>query len=91
MGHDRLRELVGKKRTLEILDLLATDGPLNYTAVESRVDSSSDVISDRLAVLVDHGLVTRNERSTKDVRYDATDRGDEFLKRIRAVESLLTE
>lgn len=91
MDHDRLRELVGKQRTLEILELLAAEGPLNYTAVEAQIDSSSDVISDRLAVLVDHTLVTREERSRKDVRYDVTDRGETFLTRIRAAESTLTE
>lgn len=91
MGHDQLRDLIGKQRTLEVLDLLATDGPLNYTTVETHIDSSSDVISDRLATLVDYGLVIRDERSRKDVRYDVTERGEEFRSRITAAEALLTE
>lgn len=91
MAHDRLRDLIGKQRTLEILDLLAADGPLNYTAVETRIDSSSDVVSDRLATLVGHGLISRDERSRKDVRYDITDRGVEFRSRITAAEALLPE
>jgi DNA-binding HxlR family transcriptional regulator len=91
MGHDQLRDLIGKQRTLEVLDLLATDGPLNYTTVETHIDSSSDVVSDRLATLVDYGLVIRDERSPKDVRYDVTERGEEFRSRITAAEALLTE
>lgn len=91
MGHDQLRDLIGKQRTLEVLDLLATDGPLNYTAVETHIDSSSDVVSDRLATLVDYGLVIRDERSRKDVRYDVTERGEEFRSRITAAEALLVE
>lgn len=91
MGHDQLRNLIGKQRTLEVLDLLAADGPLNYTAVEAQINSSSDVISDRLTILVDHGLITRDEHSRKDVRYEITDRGEEFLSRIAAAESLLPD
>jgi len=89
MGHEELRELVGKQRTLEILELLEANGTLNYTDVERQIPTSSDVVADRLATLVEYGLLTRDERSAKDIRYSITEKGKAILEQIRTLESIL--
>jgi len=89
MGHEELRELIGKQRTLEILELLEANGALNYTDVERQIPTSSDVVADRLATLVEYGLLTRNERSAKDIRYSITEKGKAILEQIRTLESIL--
>lgn len=91
MGHEELRELIGKQRTLEILELLESDGTLNYTDVERQIPTSSDVVADRLATLVEYGLLTRDERSAKDIRYSITEKGKAILEQIRTLESILDE
>lgn len=91
MGHPILREVIGKKRTLEILELLEAEETLNYTEIEERVPTSSDVVSDRLRLLTESGLIRRDEQTARDVRYEITETGEEFLKRLRAVESLLDD
>ena len=89
MGHEELRELIGKQRTLEILELLESNGTLNYTDVERQIPTSSDVVADRLATLVEYGLLTRDERSAKDIRYSITEKGKAILEQIRTLESIL--
>lgn len=89
MGHEELRELIGKQRTLEILELLEANGTLNYTDIEDQIPTSSDVVADRLATLVEYGLLTRNERSAKDIRYSITEKGTAILEQIRTLESIL--
>jgi DNA-binding HxlR family transcriptional regulator len=89
MGHEELRELIGKQRTLEILELLEANGTLNYTDVERQIPTSSDVVADRLATLVEYGLLTRDERSAKDIRYSITEKGKAILEQIRTLESIL--
>jgi DNA-binding HxlR family transcriptional regulator len=89
MGHEELRELIGKQRTLEILELLEANGTLNYTDVERQIPTSSDVVADRLATLVEYGLLTRDERSAKDIRYSITEKGRAILEQIRTLESIL--
>lgn len=91
MGHEELRELIGKQRTLEILELLEANGTLNYTDVERQIPTSSDVVSDRLATLVEYGLLTRDERSAKDIRYSITEKGKAILEQIRTLDSILDE
>jgi DNA-binding HxlR family transcriptional regulator len=89
MGHEELRELFGKQRTLEILELLESDGTLNYTDIERRISTSSDVVSDRLATLVEYELLTRNEQSPKNIRYSITEKGKQILEQTRNLEELL--
>ena len=89
MGHEELRELIGKQRTLEILELLEANGTLNYTDVERQIPTSSDVVADRLATLVESGLLTRDERSAKDIRYSITEKGKAILEQVRTLESIL--
>lgn len=89
MGHEELRELFGKQRTLEILELLESDGTLNYTDIERRISTSSDVVSDRLATLVEYELLARNEQSPKNIRYSITEKGKQILEQTRNLEELL--
>ena len=89
MGHEELRELIGKQRTVEILELLEANGTLNYTDVERQIPTSSDVVADRLATLVEYGLLTRDERSAKDIRYSITEKGKAILEQVRTLESIL--
>ena len=87
--YEDLRRVVGPKRTLEILQLLSREGTLNYSDVELKVETSSDVISTSLNTLVAYGLVERTEESKRNVRYDMTDRGNDFLDKIDKMDKFL--
>ncbi|WP_436347072.1 winged helix-turn-helix domain-containing protein [Natronorubrum sp. FCH18a] len=89
MSYDKVREVVGPKRTLEILELLDQKSPLNYSTIEKEISTSSDTISKRLDVLTDYNLVVRDEQSKKDVRYSITETGEEVLEKVRKVSYIL--
>jgi DNA-binding HxlR family transcriptional regulator len=91
MPFEALQEVIGKKRRLEILNLLAEEGTLNYSDIENRVETSSDVVSESLDTLADYGLVERIEKSSRDVRYAITTDGDEFLSELEALEDRLPD
>ena len=80
--YDAVRAVVEPKWSLEILAALSEESPQNFSAIERQFDTSSDVITSRLRLLVDYGLVERTEHSRRDVRYGITDQGDWFLRRI---------
>lgn len=87
--YEDLRRVIGPKRTLEILRLLSQEGILNYSDIESKVETSSDVISTGLNTLVTYGLVERTEESKRNVRYTVTDRGNDFLDKIDEIDAFL--
>lgn len=89
--YENLRRVIGPKRTLEILRLLSQEGTLNYSDIESKVETSSDVISTGLNTLVAYGLVERTEESQRNVRYTVTDRGDDFLEKIDEIDTFLDQ
>jgi len=91
MGSDGVREILGRKRTVEILEYLSDRGARNYSEVENALDTSSDTLSDSLDLLGNHGLVERNERTKKDVRYEITRKGDQFLREVQELEEILSE
>lgn len=91
MDFEAIRELGGRKRTLEILAVLEAEGPLNFSDIEREVNTSSDIITDRLTLLRDYGLVDRTERSQRDVRYTITEKGEDVLEVTRRLERLLKD
>jgi len=91
MVSDDVRDLVGRKRTIEILTLLVTSGGLRYSEVENKVDTSSDVVIDVLELLCEHELVERIEENPKYVEYKATETGREFVDAVQEVESILRD
>ena len=88
--YEDIRRVIGPKRTLEILQLLFQEGTLNFSDIESRVATSSDVISTGLDTLVAYDLVERSEESQRNIQYSITDRGDTFLQNINDIEEFLT-
>ncbi|WP_226013608.1 winged helix-turn-helix transcriptional regulator [Halomicrobium salinisoli] len=91
MVSEGLREVLGRKRTLEILELLRRDTELNYSEIETEIPSSSDTIVDSLELLQAHDLVERQQRHKRDVRYTLTDQGEEFLQLIDTLDHLLDD
>lgn len=89
MRYESLREVVGAKWALHILESLDAESPQNYSSIESSLPTSSDVVAARLDVLVDYGLISRKERSKKDVRYSITETGETFLAVARELDSIL--
>lgn len=89
MVSDDVRAVVGRKRTLEILRRIHEDGPLNFSTIESEIDTSSDVISDSLSILVENGLVHRDEQSTKNIQYRISKKGEKCLDLVNKIEDLL--
>ena len=88
---DDIREILCRKWALEILRFLNEQGIQNYSKIEAEYDTSSDVISERLQELVNAGLLTRDERTPKDVRYAITANGEELLELLGDVHRLLEE
>ena len=91
MVSDDVRDLVGRKRTIEILTLLVTSGGLRYSEVENKVDTSSDVVIDVLELLCEHELVERIEENPKYVEYKATETGREFVDAVKEIEAILND
>jgi DNA-binding HxlR family transcriptional regulator len=91
MGSNGVREILRRKRTLEILDYLSGGEVRNYSEIEDQLETSTDTISESLSLLRNHGLVSRNEVSKKDVRYQITQKGERFLEETRTLESILSE
>ena len=91
MVSDDVRDLVGRKRTIEILTLLVTSGGLRYSEVENKVDTSSDMVIDVLELLCEHELVERIEENPKYVEYKATETGREFVDAVKEIEAILND
>lgn len=91
MVSEDVRELIGRKRTIEILELLIASDNLNYSEIENEVASSSDTITDALELLCEHELAERVEQGPKNVKYNATETGREFHRAIEAIEDVLRE
>jgi DNA-binding HxlR family transcriptional regulator len=89
MNYKVVREVLGRKRTVEILEFLSDNGTQNYSEIEDRFDTSSDTITDTLAILTAQELVERTERSKKDVRYNITTKGSELLELTKEINELL--
>lgn len=87
--YEAVRAVVGTKWTLEILDFLSTDGPANFTEIESEFDTSPDVLSEKLQLLVEHRLLERTERSSRDVRYSIAEDGRQLLDILDEITSIL--
>ncbi|WP_435319005.1 hypothetical protein [Haloarchaeobius sp. TZWSO28] len=90
MTFDAVVELAGKKRTLEVLHTIdeAAD-PIRFSVIDESVETSSDIVSDRLKMLVGYNLLTRTEKNKRNVTYEMTSRGGAVLDYLREVESLL--
>ncbi|MFC6975874.1 winged helix-turn-helix transcriptional regulator [Halomicroarcula sp. GCM10025709] len=91
MASDDVRRLFGRKRTIEVLQLLSDQGRLNYSEIETSIESSSDTISQSLALLGEYSLVERHERSSRDVQYKITQKGTDLLEALERIESVLAQ
>jgi DNA-binding HxlR family transcriptional regulator len=89
--HEAVRDVVEPKWSIEILLSLSNDSPQNFSEIQEQFDTSNDVITARLRLLSEHGLVDRAEHSRKDVRYSITDRGEQFVAGLRHLETILRD
>jgi DNA-binding HxlR family transcriptional regulator len=89
--YQAVRDVVGSKWSLEILATLSDESPQNFSTIEEQFDTSGDVISERLKLLVGYDLVDRTEHSRRDVRYGITDRGDRFLGHLSRMDTFLKD
>ena len=88
---DDIREVLCGKWSLEILQFLNNEGTQNYSQIEAEFETSSDVITDHLQHLTDVGLIHRDEKSTKDVRYSITSSGEELVELMKKAAQLFDE
>lgn len=88
---NEIREVLCRKWGLEIIQHLDEEGVQNYSEIEAEFETSSDVISERLQKLVAAGLLSRDEKSPKDVRYAITANGKELVRLLEDVQRLLEE
>lgn len=87
MNYEGVRQVVGRKWTLELLEILGDDGPLNYSAIEENLATSSDVVVEQLSLLESYDFVNREERTPKDVTYEITTDGEQFLRAVQRLQS----
>lgn len=85
------REVLCRKWSIAILRFLADTSPKNYSQIEDKLETSSDVVVEHLQQLADLDLVTRSEESHKDVRYVITPKGEQVLDLIRQLDALLSD
>jgi len=90
MVSEDVRELIGRKRTMEVLELLISRGGMNYSEIEGQVNSSSDTISEALKLLCQYELAERTEESPRNVRYRPTETGREFVKAVESIEDVIS-
>jgi DNA-binding HxlR family transcriptional regulator len=88
---DIAREVLCRKWGLEILRFLAAEGTQNYSQIEVKFETSSDVITDRLRELEHAELLIRNENSARDVQYSITTDGEHLLELVEEIYELLDE
>ena len=91
MLHEEVRTVLKRKRAVELLEYLSESGVQNYTDIEDAFEASSDTVSDTLTLLVEYNLITRIEKTKKDVRYKITERGLKLLELVQEISNLLTE
>jgi DNA-binding HxlR family transcriptional regulator len=88
-----VRDIIGPKWSLEILHILSENtgsGWMNYTEIETDVETSPDVVSDCLSTLADNELIERKKKSQRDVRYRITQTGETVLHHVDEINSILT-
>ncbi len=86
---DDIRGVLGRKWALEILQFLANEGTQNYSQIEAKFETSSDVITDRLRQLTNMGFIYREEKNTRDVRYSITSDGKQLIELLEEFQQLL--
>jgi len=86
-----VREILCSKWALEILRYLAVEGTQNYSQIEAEFETSSDVITNRLRDLESAELLTRNKKTSRDVRYSITTDGERLLELVAQIHELLDE
>jgi len=91
MVSEDVREIIGRKRTMEVLELLVSREEMNYSEIEDAVNSSSDTISESLKILCQQELAERIEQSPRNVRYRPTEIGREFTEAVESIENILKE
>jgi len=89
MRFKEVTALFRRKRSVEILALLDEEHELNFSDIVSQVPSSSDTISNTLDILVEYGLIERDQRHTNDVRYKMTPAGKSVLDSIEDISAIL--
>jgi DNA-binding HxlR family transcriptional regulator len=88
-----VRDVLGYKWSLEILSLLSEAGSsntMNYKEIESKLPTSSDVVTNRLSSLVSYELISKDEKSQRDVRYCINKRGEEVLNHADEISSIIS-
>lgn len=84
-----LEDVLQRKWTLPLLRLLDEEGETNFNVMVEDLDISSSTLTDTMDLLMEYGLIDRNELKRTDIRYDLTSEGELFLDKIQELEQLL--
>jgi DNA-binding HxlR family transcriptional regulator len=91
MGFDEVTRLFRRKRSIEILQLLASETELNFNDIVEEIPSSTDTVSGTLTVLNELDLVEREQHHTNNVRYCITERGRTVLANIQEISTSIQD
>lgn len=89
--YDAVRDVLGPKWALELLRLLDDAGPLRYSEIESELDTSSDMVSNRLDELEAAGLIDREAETVRNVSYSISPIGRDVLGLVEELRRLLSD
>ncbi len=89
MPFESVSTIVGKKRTIEVLCAVKEHEKARFSVIEDAVTTSSDVVTDRLRLLVGYELLSRREKNERNVTYEITTRGETVLEYLQEVEFVL--
>ena len=84
-----LEDVLRKKWGLPLLRLLDEEDELNFSVMENELGISSSTLTQTKNLLVECGLVKRNELKRTDIRYELTPNGEKFLQKIGELEEIL--
>lgn len=85
-----VREIIGPKWSLEILALVENEGPIRFTAIEKELETSSDIVSKRLAKLLENGLIERHAKTARNVSYSIEPHGKQVLSIVNQLQDILS-
>lgn len=86
----KLEDVLRKKWSLGLLYLLDEEGELNFGTIRDELEISPSTLTQTKDLLVEYGLIKKNEYKRTDYRYEVTSKGKDFLDKINELEEILT-
>jgi DNA-binding HxlR family transcriptional regulator len=85
----RVLKFIGKKWTIEIIEILVEFGKANFTQLKENIENISNrVLSERLNELEKLGLIVRKVHQDRSVEYTLSSKGLQLTKFLENIKKL---